>query len=184
MLDRRDKEKNMARIKYRSNCGLHGHYDKKSYLCPLNKVNVYNQRVAEGEIIPTPREPPKGKKQRKAEKVFKQLVEINEETKKKAANNQHNCLPCVEDTEIQNEGLKENSMIIFDDGEEELVEVYDDNDNKESETTVIPNPQPAVTTKYAAEDKRDTGIPAATMDGEVEEMSVDSDEISSYCDDN
>ena len=150
MLDKRDKEKNMSTIKCRSNCGLHGHYDKKSYLCPLNKVNVYNQRVADGEIIPTPREPPKGKKQRKAENVFKQLGEINEECKNDSASNQHICLPCVEDTDIQNEGLNENSMIIFDDGEEELIEVYNGNGNEESETTVTPNPQPAVTTKYAA----------------------------------
>ena len=116
---------------------------------------------------------------------MKQLVEMNEKTKQCSETNYPMCLPCAEDTNIrddaniQDEELKENSIIIFEDGEEEVVEIDAEVENQQSKTATTAlaakfgMPQPAVTTNYETGEKRDTEIPAALISGEVEEMSVD-----------
>ena len=43
-LEQNQKQADMSRIKCRSRCELFRHYDKKSYLCPLNGLNIYNRR--------------------------------------------------------------------------------------------------------------------------------------------
>jgi len=50
-------------------CGKEGHFDSRSFLCPFNKVNVLNKKVADGIIVPNKqREPAKGSKAEHAKK--------------------------------------------------------------------------------------------------------------------
>ena len=141
------REKNMTTIKCRSKCGLYGHYDKKSYLCPLNATNVYNRKVAEGKISPSPREPPKGKKARKQEKVIRELNEMEQTTKNVSNTDQEQiyCLPCVQEPAP----VLESSMIMFDDGEKNEIELCvekDESKSPEVAAEVVPTtsiPQPA-----------------------------------------
>ena len=60
-----------------SKCGGYDHYNKSSYLCPFNKINMQNMDIANGKVQNiAPCKIPKGKKKKKSEEVTKELKDL------------------------------------------------------------------------------------------------------------
>ena len=92
-----------SRTLRKSGCGQIGHYNKSSFLCPLNKTNIENvRRIEEGNELGKKRQPAvrqsEGKESRKLSKIdsFKRkTIENSAKGKKEIHKNSKSTIPII-----------------------------------------------------------------------------------------